>query len=55
MTTPLPVKVFFGVRQCVIYDIKKLGRAPVVVQECTMGKTLWNVDASCIRRAETTR
>lgn len=51
MTTPLTVKCFFGLRQCVVYDIKKLGQAPVVVQECATGKALWNVDASCIRRA----
>ena len=55
MTTPLTVKCFFGMRQCVVHDIKKLGKAPIVVQECTTGKTLWNVDASCIRRAESTR
>lgn len=55
MTTPVQVKVFFGVRECVVYDIKKLGKAPIVVQECGVHKTMHHVDSTCFRRTAEAR
>lgn len=50
MKTPMKVKVFFGVRECVVYDVKKLGKAPIVVQETGLHKSMHHVDSGCIRR-----